>query len=163
MSAITFFVPLPPVRLRANSRYANHQGTRRLRREYSHDVLAAFLRLPDAGRRWRKAGCPWPRARLTLTWRQCAPVSDEDNALASCKALLDCLKVAPANSYDPEMYYLGLFEDDSPEHLTINFADARVSKRTEQGVVVTVEALSDSTDSTRPTAVRVGSGALILE
>ena len=134
---VVFECALPPVALRRNSETA-HKGYRaKLVREYAEQVWCAAMdetrsQLPR-NRRWGWNGKPWARASLRLTWRHHRAAPDPDNALASCKVLIDVCK-----STGPRP--LGIFRDDSPDCLHIEpMVVEKVRTKAEECVVVSIE------------------------
>lgn len=136
---ITFTVPLPPRGLRVRSR-TQHTGYRaKLVREYQEQVwIAGDGGIADYAfdRADEDETMPWEYARLTLAWHHVGVAPDADNALASCKALIDVLHT---RSKRP----LGIVFDDSPTHLRIErVALVKAAHRHEERVEVRVERLT---------------------
>ena len=139
--SITFDCPLPPGPLRRNRETA-HKGFRAaLVRAYQEQVwcaghmsghslqLGAAIAPPPF---WYES-MPWPKARLTLTWRHHRVGPDADNALASCKYLIDVLKATGPRP-------LGIFRDDSPDYLEIMpMQIVKIRSKAEEGITVLVE------------------------
>ena len=144
---ITFTCPLPPIALRRNRETRSNGYRAALIREYQEQVWCAFharhvvpndyghdvsycntSQLRFKGGR----GYPWERAKVTLTWRHHRAGPDEDNALASCKWLLDVLKATGPRP-------LGIVVDDSAAHMTVSLTTEKVRRKEDEGVIVTVE------------------------
>lgn len=73
--AIEFRVPLPPVTLRANSSASRWQRTVDAN-TYSELVYGAWLEWCQLDGFYTHDG-PWPRARVTYTWRYCGTAPDD--------------------------------------------------------------------------------------
>lgn len=139
---IRFEVPLPPGPLRRNRETA-HRGYRsKLIREYQEQVWCAAKGNHGPQRFGECPMCdgdmPWPRAHLRLTWRHHRVGPDVDNALASCKWLIDVLKATGPRP-------LGIVQDDSPEHLTVKLTTEKVRSKAEECVVVEIARTSAET------------------
>ena len=146
---ITFLCPLPPHGLRRNTQYRSPQALGRLKDEYSEAVWCAYW---SGGATWTKATTvlgegwlykglsgvryPWQRAHLRLVWLHHRQGPDPDNALASCKALIDTLTTRGRRP-------LGLVVDDGPEHLTVELRVEKVRQKAWEGVWVELESLSE--------------------
>jgi hypothetical protein len=137
---IRFAAPLPPVKLRRNSATHQHNYRAALVREYQETVwCGGWSKIVGAWHEHREGisgsihghHLPWEKAHVRLTWRHAGVAPDTDNALASCKALIDVLKATGPRP-------LGLFIDDSPEHMTVELTTCKVAKRTDEGVDVEV-------------------------
>jgi hypothetical protein len=74
---------------------------------------------------------PWEKAHVRLTWRHAGVAPDTDNALASCKALIDVLKATGPRP-------LGIFRDDSPDCMTVSLTTRKVAHRKDEGIDVEV-------------------------
>lgn len=139
MTTISFLVDLPPLALRRNSETAQRGFRARLVREYQEQVWCAGQRLVqtlEAGGYVQATmtcppAVPWPRAHLKLTWRHHRVGPDADNALASCKYLIDVLKATGPRP-------LGIFRDDSPDCLTVEIRTEKVKHKQDEGVLVEV-------------------------
>ena len=104
---IRFTVPLPPAKIRSNTR--THWGNRvRVKQEYSLRVHAHYLWFRE---RDGVDATPWEAAQVTFTWRACH-LPDQANVLGNCKALLDILCMAPKSTQPNNTTYLGIIEDD---------------------------------------------------
>ena len=124
--AIRFLAPLPPVALRRNRETRSHNWRAALIREYQEAVWIA-----GADHRGDDPYCWWA-ARLRLTWRHHRQGPDHDNALASCKPLIDVLHCQSKRS-------LGLVWDDGPEHLAVELRTEKVQRKQDEGVLVEIE------------------------
>lgn len=141
-AAISFLAPLPPYGLRRNSQYRSGAALKRLKDEYSEQVWCAgrqakriSLRPVHGTVSWTGMEYedePWERAHVRLEWRHHRVGPDRDNALASCKTLIDTLTTKGRRP-------LGIVLDDTPERLTVEIDVVRVRSKAEEGVYVTVE------------------------
>ena len=134
--AVTFLAPLPPVGLRRNRLTSRYGWQKVMRREYSEAVWLAYR---DGTSPYPVLPVePWKQAHIRLEWRSRRTPPDADNALASCKALIDCLRVQRASdSKDDKRYWLGIIEDDG-EGVTMSITTNKVPKPISEGVLVTV-------------------------
>jgi hypothetical protein len=88
---------------------------------------------PKKRAEWNAGRIPWDRATLTLTWRHHRVGPDADNALASCKPLIDVLKATGPRP-------LGIFVDDSPDCLEIMpMRVEKVASKSGEGIVIEIE------------------------
>lgn len=130
---IVFLAPLPPMGLRRNRQYKNNYGLMRLKDAYAEEVWCIGAQAMDEQHGGTPMlGRPWNRARLTLTWRHYHAGPDPDNALASCKALIDTLHTKGRRP-------LGIVVDDSPEHLETRIVVEKVRGKEREGVLVRIE------------------------
>ena len=140
---ITFLAPLPPVALRRNRETASRGWRARLVREYQEEVWCAgraALPISRCAVLHVEGRCPdelpWARARLTLTWFHHRAGPDADNALASCKWLIDVLKATGPRP-------LGIIQDDSPDCLDVAINVEKVRSKAEEGVLVSIERVDE--------------------
>ena len=150
METISFAVPLPPTALRRNSQTANHHYRAKLVREYQEEVWCRFWAHGDGAVldgfpehylvRTMVAGvvipgAPWERVKVTLVWKHHRAGPDQDNALASCKALIDVLHTRGQRP-------LGIFRDDSADCMTVEMRTEKVRSKADEGVIVEVERIA---------------------
>ena len=131
--SITFTCPLPPGPLRRNRETRSNGYRAALIREYQEQVWCSW----GASHETRPGCCdipgaPWERVKVTLVWRHHRMGPDEDNALASCKWLLDVIKATGPRP-------LAIVVDDSPAHMTVTLRTEKVRTKEAEGVLVTVE------------------------
>lgn len=129
---ITFTLSAPTPSLNAGSRASGHWAARmkakqRLQKGWAWDIA---LRLMPARPE------PLQRARVTI-YRHSVGTLDQDNAIGGCKALVDVLK--PAGKRNP--HGMGLIVDDTADCLELVVKQIKVTRRSDQRTVVTIEPL----------------------
>lgn len=135
-----FLAPLPPPGLRRNSESRNARHKAALKRAYSEEVRDAYIFQAFTGAaRPRYVDMPWRKARLRLTWRSVRMPPDRDNALASCKALIDALRRQQPTDGEGRSW-LGLVENDDPGCLDIEVDVVKLTpeERHLEGVLVEI-------------------------
>lgn len=138
-TTITFLAPLPPPGLRRNTLSPRYGWLKLLRRDYSEAVYVASRVGAAVTRQGNGAsGMPWKQAHVELDWRSRRRGPDADNALASCKALIDCLRMQrQGDSVDDKRYWLGIIEDDGAD-VTMAVTVTKIRAPEPEGVLVTV-------------------------
>jgi len=133
--SVSFSCPLPPRALRTNHRTPHHGYRAALVREYQEQVWCAgrvaAVELSSPPNIHRSVLPPWAKACVELVWRHAGVAPDEDNALASCKYLIDVLKATGPRP-------LRIVRDDSPDCLSVAITTRKVAHRAQEGVEVTV-------------------------
>jgi len=138
-ASVTFCVGLPPKELRSNSR-AFWAVKVKAKQAYSEEVWDWWhkMTLETPPTTALLDSLPWKRARVTFNWKYAGAKPDLANIPANCKALLDCICMAPNTGLQKSsMTYLGLVEND--REVMLNCTLEKVARRAQEGVQITIE------------------------